>query len=195
MSDTYKLAKELSGNSFVYGGVEETIGFIIDNYPEAMRIYRIINKQVKEADLKRDEAHEKLQNLRADEDRWTQTKKFPPKYDAEEHQKRKDHLVELREKEYDILYNGCPLAHDKLSNLIVNHMWMFDLLDSIDLTVRGKLGPLASKVIAKALWPLMKMVEFTADNANSYSEEKFLRDHLKNLQSVPDILKEKFINP
>jgi len=193
MSIAYRFAKEAQGQSFDYGGIEEKIDFIIDNYSDAMSIYRTIVKQIKEADIKREDAHVKLENLRADEDRWIKTKKFPKKYNAEEHQKRKDHLAELREKEYDIIHNGVSLPHDKLTHLIIHNMWVFNRLNYLDLKVRGKLGPLASKVVATALWPMTKTMEFTAKHTDSLDAEKFLKARLKDLQSVPDRLMKKIV--
>jgi len=195
MPNSYKIAKELQGTSFDYGGIEELIGFITDNYYEAMAMYRAIVKQTKEADKKRDEAHAKLQKLRSDEEDWTDSGKFPDDFNAEEHEKRKDRFAELREKDYSIIYKGSPLPHDKLTHLIVHNMWAFDLLNSLDLGVRGQLGPLASKVLSKALWPMMKMMELTATHTESPAAEQFLTTQLATLQSAPEMISSKIVKP
>ena len=61
MSNAYEFDKEVSQTSFDYGNVEERIGFILDNYYDAMKIYRCIAVGLKETDAKREKAHNDLQ--------------------------------------------------------------------------------------------------------------------------------------
>jgi len=194
MSIGHKVKEEYTNNSFNYGNLEEQIGFISDNYYEAMKIYRTITKQVKEGNKKRTKAHEDLQKLRADEERWRKENKLPKGFDAEEHAKRKEYLADLREEEFDIIYKGQTLPHDKLTHLIVNRMWIFKFLDIIDIKSRKRLGPLASKLLSMVLWPMMKMMELTAKHTDSLAAEKFMKKSLKDLKLLPKKIMRKIMN-
>ncbi len=194
MSISYKLSEEFTNNSFNYGGAENLIGFISDNYYEAMKIYRTIVKQEKEADKKREQAHQELQKLRDDEERWRKENKIPSGFDAEQHTKRKEHLSDLREAQFTIIYNEKPLTCNKLTYLIINKRWIFKILDKIDIKGRNRLGPLASKSLSILLWPMAKMMQFTAKHTDSLETEKFMKKSLKDLKSVPGRVKEKIVN-
>lgn len=194
MSIGYKLKEEFTNNSFDYGNLEEQIGFISDNYYEAMRIYRTIIKQIKEGDKKRAKAHEDLQKLRSDEERWRQENKVPQGFDSEEHAKRKEYFTNLREEEFDIMYRGRPLPHNQLTHLIVTRMWVFKILDKIDIKGRNRLGPWTSKSLSIALWPMMKMMEATAKHTDSLAAEKFMKKSLKDLKLIPKKVMKKIMN-
>lgn len=195
MSIGYKLSQEFSNEKFDYGDLEETIGFISDNYYEAMKIYRLIVKETEAADKIRTQAHEDLQTLRENETEWENTGVYPDDFDENEHAKTKDHLVEQREKEFDILYNGKPLVHDKLTHMIIHKMWLFKILSTIDMKGRKRLGPLVSKVLTKAMWPMAKMMEATAKHTDSLKAEKFLKKQLKQFNKLPKMLEKKIVNP
>jgi hypothetical protein len=194
MSIGYKISKENTDDSFDYGSLEDKIGFLSDNYYEAMKIYRTIVKQEKEADKKREKAHRDLQKIRADEERWQKQNKVPQGFDAEEHEKRKTYLAALREEEFDIIYKNQPLQHDKLTCFIIERMWLFKILDKLDMRGRKRLGPLASKVLSIIIWPQMKMMEREAKENDSLEAEKFIKKQIKFLKSVPKKVRDKIIN-
>jgi len=194
MSIGYTLSKEFSNNSFDYGGMEETIGFISDNYYEAMAIYRAIVKQSKEAEDRRIKAHKLLQKLRADEAKWGK-KGAPKDFDAKEHEKTKTYLSDIREADYTIMYNGKALQADKLTYYIINHMWMFAMLDNLDMKGRNRLAPLVSTTIRKALYPMKKMMEFTAKHTDSKTVRKTLKQNIKRFNKIPDMVKNKILKP
>jgi hypothetical protein len=194
MSIGYELTQKFMNYSFDYGGSEELIGFISDNYYEAMKIYRTITKQVKEGDKKRAKAHEDLQKLRADEERWRKEDKLPKGFDAEEHATRKEYLADLREEEFDIIYKNQVLPVNKLTYLIVTRMWVFKFLDIIDIKSRKRLGPFASKLLSMVLWPMMKMMELTAKHTDSLAAEKFMKKSLKDLKLLPKKVMKKIMD-
>ena len=194
MSIGYKISKENTDGSFDYGSPEDKIGFLSDNYYEAMKIYRTIVKQEKEADKKREKAHQDLQKLRTDEERWHKQGKVPQGFDAEYHEKRKTYLAALREEEFDIIYKNQPLQHDKLTCFIIERMWLFKILDKLDMRGRKRLGPLASKVLSIIIWPQMKMMEREAKENDSLEAEKFIKKQIKFLKSVPKKARDKIIN-
>lgn len=194
MSIGYTLTQKFMNYSFDYGGSEELIGFISDNYYEAMEIYRTIVKQVKEGDKKRARAHEDLQKLRSDEERWGKENKLPKGFDAEEHAQRKEYLTNLREEEFDIIYKNQVLPINKLTHLIVTRMWIFKILDKVDIKGRKRLGPWVSKSLSIALWPMMKTMELTAKHTDSLAAEKFMKKSLKNLKLLPKKVMKKIMN-
>lgn len=184
------------GNPFSYGSdVEEKIGFILDNYHELMEVYRSIKKQETEIDETREEAHRKLQNLRANEARWKRTKNYPKKFDADEHQARKAYYENLREAEASITYNGQPIGCDKLTFYILKHERMFKILDKFDLRVRGKLGFIASKTLEKALWAGIKCFDYGAKHSDNVKAEKFLKGKSKWMKGLPKWVNNKLTNP
>ena len=191
MSNAHRFAKECNGTHFNYGGTEETIGFFFDNYYEALKIYRTIVKQMKEIDEKREDAHQQLQKLRADEDRWKKQGGPPKDFDAEEHQSRKDHLAELREMEYEIMYEGQPLPHNKLTNMIMKNMHIFRRIEAVDRSSRKTIAPVASQAIKIGLWPLIKMMKIHANQTASLKTEDFLRKSINQVESIPDRIKKK----
>jgi len=195
MQDVYNVVKDLTSTDFHYGSIEDRVNFIIDNYGEALTIYRLIVNSLEEADKKRDEAHTMLQKLRSDEERWNKTGKLPNKFDAEEHQTRKERLTELREKEYDIMYKNGPLPHNKLTNMIIHNMWLFKRLNMIDLGVRNILGPISEKTIKALLWPMTKMMYISAVETDNYNTEIFLKKQIKQMNKIPKLVKEYVMNP
>ena len=127
MSIGYKLSQEFLNEKFDYGDLEETIGFISDNYYEAMEIYRLIVKETEAAEKIREQAHNDLQRLRENEEEWENTDSYPEDFDKDEHAKIKENLVILREQVFDIIYNDKPLPHNKLTYLIIHKMWLFKI--------------------------------------------------------------------
>lgn len=193
MSTAHKIAQEFNNESFDYGDLEETIGFISDNYYQIMDIYRVIVKQLKETEQIRKEAHNDLRVLREDEAKWEKTGKTPKGFDKEEHAKRKEYLTRLREAEFDIIYKGQPLLYDKLTHIIVNKMWLFKIIDVFDMKGRKRLAPIASKGISIFLWPVRKMMESTAKYTDSLEVEKYLKRQLKEMKKMPDMMKKKIL--
>jgi len=193
MSIGYKIDQEFNDKSFDYGDLEETIGFISDNYYQAMDIYRTIVKQLKEAEQIRKKAHNDLRILRDEEANWEKIGKTPKDFDKEEHAKRKEYLTKLREAEFDIIYQGQPLPHDKLTYIVVNKMWLFKILDKLDTKGRKRLAPIASKGISIVLWPMKKMMKFTAKHTDSLEVEKYLKRQLKEMKKMPDMLKKRIL--
>jgi hypothetical protein len=193
MSNAYKICKEFTGNSFDYGSTEEVIGFIFDNYYVAMRIYRAIVKQQKEIEQIREDAHNDLQKLRDAEDRWKRTDKLPNDFNSEEHEKRKNHLVEIREAHYQILYNGVPIESDKLGSLVYKNMKMFKVLNKIDSGTRNVLGPLAKKSIRIAIWPMRKMIQLTEKDSKNTKEKEFLKKMESFINGIPEQVESKII--
>ena len=177
-----------------YGDGEEIIGFISDNYYQMMKIYRLIVRELKEGDEKREEAHQALQKLRDDEERWNRTKKFPQKFNAEEHEARKQYLTDLREAQFDIIYEGKPLPYNKTTHLIMNKMWLFKMLDKADRKARGHIGSAASRVSRKVLWPIIKTWDLAAKGNESKKTKKFARSLVKKLRSIPKDVEERFTN-
>lgn len=195
MTNAYKIANELNGASFDYGDAEEKIGFVLDNYYEAMAIYRCIAKRMKEVDEKRTDAHQQLQKLRDDEDRWKQSGGPPQNFDADAHQRKKDRLIELREKEYDIFYRGSELPYNKLTHVVKNHLGLFKTLERLDCKVRKHVGWFSSVIIKTSLWPMRKTIERTIESTNSSKAEDMLKKNLSSLNSFPDMMKDKIVNP
>jgi len=193
MTDNIRVVSDCSGDSFEYGGIEETIGFITDNYYEMMRIYRTIIQQVKDSNEIRDEAHEHLQELRDSEEEWTRTGRFPKDFDNEEHADLKDYLVRIRESEYDIIYKGKPLKCDKKTYYIIHHMWLFKMLDRLDRKGRKHIGFMASNALRIALWPMKTMMRITSENTRSDKMRSFLKENLTIFDMIPDLVKDKII--
>lgn len=191
MSNASLIINEWNNTKFEYGNIEERIGFIIDNYGEAMAIYRLIIKSLEEADEKRDEAHLLLQKLRNDEDRWNKTGRLPNKFDAEEHQARKERLTELREKDYEILYKDLELPYNKLTHMIIHNMWIFKTLNKLEIKGRKKIGPIAEKTVKITLWPLIKIMHFTAVKSKKYSTEMSIREKIKFMKKLPNIIRKR----
>jgi hypothetical protein len=194
MSNAHKICREFAGSDgFAYGGLEETIGFIFDNYYQAMKIYRAIIFQKNEIEARKVDAHESLQKLRDDEERWKRTKKQPKNFDAEEHQKRKDYLVGIRDAEYYITYNGSPIEKDKLGNLIYRNLNLFYVLHSIDSGTRTVLGPLSRRALTVALWPMKKMIQLTIKYSDSAKEKKYLKVTEDFIEKIPTKIESKII--
>ncbi|MCF8019810.1 MAG: hypothetical protein K9L62_10405 [Vallitaleaceae bacterium] len=190
--DTYKFYKQCNGTEFNYGDFEEKVGFLFDNYYVALKMYRSIIKQMEEIDEKRINAHQQLQKLRSDEDRW-KTNGPPKGFDAEEHQRRKDILVELREMEYEIMWNGRKLEHNKLSNFIMIHMGMFKRIEVLDRKCRNTIAPIAKTTAKILLWPMIKMMIITASVTDSPNAEEYLERSAQQLSDFPDMVKDKII--
>ena len=195
MSNAHRIAKELNNTSYDYGGLEETIGFIFDNYYDALIVYRAIIKSQKESDQKRDDAYAQLQKLRADEDRWKKRNWHPQDFDAEEHQRRKEYFSHLMEKDYPIMFDGEELPLNKLTNLIKENMWFFYQLERVDRRVRKYLGIASGPVSKIALWPIKKAVRYTMLNTNSMDMRKKLKTVTTKLDETPDMLKDMITNP
>ncbi len=195
MSNAYSIWSEFSGSAFEYGDLEDRIGFIFDNYYAGLKLYRIIKKQMIEDEKKRSKAHETLQKLRDDENRWAKSKQVPQDFDAKEHDARKEHLTELREEEFPIMINGQPMMNDKLSSFIINHMWLYKTLDMIDLKSRKRLGHVSKRALMITLWPMLKMMELTARHTDSYQAEKMLKKNVKKINKLPEMLEKKIVNP
>ncbi len=174
---------------FDYGDVEETIGFISDNYYLAMDIYRTIAKQEKEADELRSHVHNSLQKIRESEEEWKNSGIYPNDFDKENHAKTKEYLTEIREAEFDIFYNGTILECNKLTYYIIQHMWLFKFLSHQDMKVRKWVGPLASTMVKKALWPLLKAMEFTGKRESNDNARFLLKWTFDQLQQVPEVVK------
>ncbi len=180
---------------FDYGGIEETIGFISDNYYPAIDLYRTIVKQVEEADELRLYAHNSLQEIREREDEWRENDTLPDDFDAKEHEKTKEYLVNIREREFDIFHDGEIVECNKLTYYIVNHMWLFKFLSKQDMKVRKLIGPLASTVVRKALWPLLKAMEFTGKRECNDKAKFVLKWSFDELQQVPATIRFNIENP
>lgn len=193
MSYAYRFSQECNGKGFDYGDLEEQIGFLFDHYYVALDMYRSIIKQMNEIDEKRLDAHQQLQKLRADEERWKKQGANPKDFDADEHQRRKDVLVELREMEYDLYYNDQLMDHNKLTNFIMTHMGLFKRLEVLDRKCRSHLGPLAEKGVKIALWPLVKMMNITANDTESLRAESFLRRSITQINTIPNMIKERIV--
>lgn len=189
-----RLIVDFPNEPWDYGDAEDIIGFISDNYYTMMKIHRLIERELKKGDEKREEAHEQLQKLRVNEERWNRTKKFPKGFDEEEHEARKLHLTELREAEFDIIYKGKPLPYNKTTHLIMNKMWLFKMLDKADRKARGHIGSAASRVSRKVLWPIIKTWDLAAKGNESKKTKKFARSIVKKLRSIPKDVEERFTN-
>ncbi len=195
MSNAYKILQEFATHpQFESESLEETIGFISDNYYQALEIYRVIVQQTKEAEKQRNAAHNELQMLRDDDAKRQKSGKILSEDDENENVKRKEYLSELREKEFDIMYNGKPLPHTQLTHIIINHMGTFEVLHKIDRKGRKKVGYVSSKVLSIALWPMKKMMGLTAKHTDSLDTEKFLKQNLKGIKAAPEKLRKKIVN-
>jgi hypothetical protein len=190
--DTYKFYQQCNGTEFNYGDFEEKVGFLFDNYYVALKMYRSIVNQMEEIDEKRVEAHQQLQKLRSDEDRWKKNGS-PKGFDADEHQRRKDRLVELREMEYEIMWNGQQLEHDKLSNFIMTHMGIFKRIERLDRKCRNKIGPLAKTTTKIILWPMIKMMLMTAKITDNVNTEEYLVRSACQLSDFPEMIQDKIV--
>ncbi len=194
MSNTYKILQEFTNPQFESENLEGTVGFVLDNYYQALEIYRVIVQQTKEAEKQRKDAHNELQMLRDDDAKRQKSGKILSEDDENENVKRKEYLSELREKEFDIMYNGKPLPHTQLTHMIINHMGTFEVLHKIDRKGRKKVGYVSSKVLSIVLWPMKKMMEATAKYTDSLYTEKFLKQKLKGIKAAPEKLRKKIVN-
>jgi len=195
MSNAYRITQEFTNSQFNYGGVEETIGFVCDNYYRAISMYRAIVKVQEEIEQTKQEAHEELQKLRDNEDRWKRRRQTPQGFDKEEHQKRKEYLVQLREAEFEILYNGIPISQDKLGNLILNNMKVFKELSNLDKNTRKILGSVARPVVKAIMWPTLKLLKIEKDRTSNPSYSDFLERVEDTMKEFPVKLEEYIVNP
>ena len=194
MSNVYKILQEFINPQFEDESLEETIGFVSDNYYQALEIYRVIVQQTKEAEKQRKDAHNELQLLRDEDVKRQKSGKILSEADENENVKRKEYLSELREKEFDIMYNGKPLPHTQLTHIIVKYMWVFKILEKMDRKGRKKVGYVSSKVLSIALWPMRKMMELYAKDTDSLYTERFLKQELKGIKAAPEKLRKKIVN-
>lgn len=189
MSNSYRFAKECAGeNDYNYGGIEETIGLIFDNYHVSLDMYRTIvnlEKEIKETKLK---AHQDLQKLRDDEERWKRLKSIPEGFDAEEHQNRKNHLIETREAEFDLFYNGININQDPIGRIILNNMKVFDLLEKCDRNTRKIFGKGIKNIVKVAMWPTMKLMRIDIKNTKNTKYQETLITILKKMEGIPEEL-------
>lgn len=194
MSNSYKIIEEFINPQFESVGLEETIGFISDNYYQGLDIYRAISQQTKEADKKRKDAHNELQMLRDEDAKRQKSGKTFSEANEIENVKRKEYLTYLREAEFNIIYKGKLLPHNQLTHIVIKHMWLFKIIDKMDMKGRKRVGPLASKTLSIVLWPMRKMMGFTAKHTDSLDTEKFLKKKLKGMKTWPEKLKKKIVN-
>jgi len=183
MSIGHEIKKDFEGTSFDYGNAEETIGFIADNYYEAMEIHRSLNKQLNEIEKIKQKAHNDLRVLRDEEAKWERTGKVPNGFDKEEHERRKEYLSQLREVKIEVV------ADDKLTYLIKHHRWIFKILEAGDLNVRKPLSYVASRSVSICLWFQRRMMKATAKHTDSLAIDKFLKSRLKEMDKLPDMIK------
>lgn len=195
MNNSYRIAQDFTNQQFKYGGIEETIGFVCDNYYLAIDMYRSIVKAQKEMEEMKVNAHKKLKKLRDDEERWKRTGQEPKGFDAEEHQKRKDHLVELRESEIEILYNEKPIKHDKLGNLIMNNMRVFKELEMLDRNTRKVVGSAAKAATKAILWPTLVLLRIDQDMTKNPKYSTFLDKAMSFIKVLPNEIEDHIVNP
>ena len=194
MGVAYKFARDLSNPSFNYGNLEETLGFVLDNYNLAMRMYLVVVKSQAEIEFKREEAHKALQKLRNDEERWRKRNRLPKGFDETEHQKRKDFLAEAREAEYIILFEGIPIEQDKLGRLVINNLSLFRIMHKIDKGTKSKLSPIIRKVISIAIWPTLKLIEINERETKNQKVSDYLQKTHDMLSEIPKRVEKKIVN-
>jgi len=178
MSVAHEFLKE---DTYDYGDLEESIGFILDNYYEAMKIYRSIKKQNIKTLQKQEDAHNELQNLRRKEEEFQRSGVSLKDHEKKELEDRKVYLENLREEGDLVMMDGKVLETDKLVNYVIKNIWLFKLFDKIEIKIRPSIGKATLKVINGVLWPVKKMSGITARNTDS----QFIETALKNINRVP----------
>ena len=208
----YKQMKEFENSSFNIGGGEETIGFISDNYYEAISIYRTIVKRVEETEKIRDLANDDLEKLREKKDKWDklemkitkstderQIKKLktqrPPEEEKREHAKLMEYYIKVREMDYDVIWKGKPLQHNTLTNMIINHMPLFKALAAIDMRGRKIVSPIIFTFLKAALFPTKWTMKSCIKHTKSKKYKNGLKKNVKHMNTWPEILKKRILNP
>ena len=191
MSVAHEFLKE---DTYDYGDLEESIGFILDNYYEAMKIYRSIKKQNIKTLQKQEDAHNELQNLRRKEEEFQRSGVSLKDHEKKELEDRKVYLENLREEGDLVMMDGKVLETDKLVNYVIKNIWLFKLFDKIEIKIRPSIGKATLKVINGVLWPVKKMSGITARNTDSQFIETALKTSTEFLNNLPKTISEKIIN-
>lgn len=195
MSNTYSFARECSGEGgYDYGRLEETINLVFDNYYLSLDMYRTIVRIIKDVEEVKLKAHQDLQKLRDDEARWKRLDSLPKGFDADEHQKRKDYLVELRESKFDIFYKGILVEQDPLGNLILRNMRVFKVIEACDRKVRGFVGKSAKNVVKVMTWPTLKLINIDLRMSKNKKYKNTMTTVKENLKEAPEKVEKVFTN-
>lgn len=196
MSIGYEFQQELNCRSFSYGNIEEKIGFVSDNYYQAMDIYRTIVKAIEACNANQEEAHEILQKLRNDEEAWKQNGVKLTEAEKKEHAKRKAYYETIRDtEEIEVMYNGKVLKCTKLTYFITNHMRLFSILDKIDMKGRKKIGFVAFHLIRTLAWPTNKLINFTIKHTDDENTIINLVKWEERLDSISIGIRNKIVIP
>lgn len=191
MSVAHEFLKE---DKYDYGDLEESIGFILDNYYNAMKIYRAIKKQNIQTLQKQEEAHNELQKVRKKEEQLQQSGISLKNNEKKELEDRKTYLENLREEGDLVIMNGKVLETDKLVCYIIKNAWLFKLFDQAEMKVRPSIAKFASKLINGMLWPIKKMSNITAKNTDSQFVSDVLNTSNKFLNDLPKTISTKIID-
>ena len=188
MSVAYEFLKE---DKYDYGDLEESIGFILDNYYDAMKIYRSIKKQDIQTLQKQEEAHNELQKLRKKEEQLRQSGISLKDNEKKELQDRKTYLEKLREEGDLVMMNGKVLETDMLVCYTIKNIWLFKLFDQVEMKVRPSIAKFTSKLLNGMLWPVKKMSDITAKNTDSQFISDALNTSNKFLNNLPKTISAK----
>lgn len=188
MSVAYEFLKE---DKYNYGDLEESIGFILDNYYDAMKIYRAIKNQKIQTLQKQEDAHNDLQKVRKKEQHLQQSGISLKANEKKELEDRKTYLENLREEGDVVMLNGKVLETDKLVHCVEKNEWLFKRFDQVEMKVRPSVAKIASKLINRMLWPVKKMSDITAKNTDSQFVSDTLNTSNKFLNNLPKTISAK----
>jgi hypothetical protein len=141
---------------------EEMMNFIVDNYYEIMKVYRVMKAQYKATRNRKTAAHLALQKMRTMEQEDTLT---PAQKGQLEEAKTK--MVEEREKNDIHYYRKKELEQNEITLLILRHPVLMGVLEKLDTFGRKHFAGLSKTAFRWFLKPLvMTSEEVAADERN-----------------------------
>jgi len=167
-----------SKESFPFRSTEDMICFIVDNYFELIKIYRVMKTQNLATRNKKENAHAALQAVR-------ERKEFLDARQLTDAQKMtfeetERHLTKLREENDVHHYYGEPLEQNQLTMLILNHPILMAVFDKLDKLVRIKTAKISKPLVRGILYPMATLIQSTieqtpAENAKTINTLKTIR--------------------
>lgn len=174
--------------------MEESIIFIIDNYEEIIKIYRVMQAQNKETKEKKEKAHEDLHSLYEKIEKLKIEKPHLSEQEKITITETKEYLSNLREENDVVYYNGKPLDVDQMTYLMLKHQRIFSVLEQADRKLRKHAASILKGGTKAFLYPLSYFLRLSIKQTKKGDFKDLLKIFKQNIDNIPNVVKDKVLD-
>jgi hypothetical protein len=173
------------------GNVEDNLDIIIDNYSEALEMYRVMKIQTEENKRLQKEAHKALKDIWDKESKISSSDKELTEQEKLELEEKKEFLKKQREQEVSMYYKGNKIEYNELTHVLIKYEKYLEHVEKADKRGRDIIGSGAKIVSSIGLWPLKKMCRIVANQTENSKVYNALAEAERFIKNIPCNIKSK----